>query len=221
MGKTGQYKRKNYFINKEFQGRYIFNYFILLALGSVLFVVIFSFFSSNTLSIVYDNYHLQLGTTPGILFKKMLSTQWLFIVIGGITVIFITMHLTHRVAGPFFRFEKGLDEMMNNDISKKIILRQKDEGKDLAQKINAFNFALSKQLLFIDDQNSKIALSVEKLETALSQAEQSNESGQLKESGQSENDSREILRLIVVINKSQKNIETEVNKYTFNTTHIS
>jgi hypothetical protein len=96
MSNNGQFKRRNYFINKEFQGKTIFHYFILLALGSILFVGIFSFFSSNTLSIVYDNYHLRLGTTPGILFKKMLSTQWLFIVIGGIAVIFITMRLTHR-----------------------------------------------------------------------------------------------------------------------------
>ena len=204
MNNPGRYKRRNYFINKEFQGRYIFNYFILLALGSVLFVGIFSFFSSNTLSIVYDNYHLQLGTTPGILFKKMLSAQWLFIVIGGITIILFTMRLTHRVAGPFFRFEKSLTEMLDHDISKKIILRQKDEGKDLAKKINGFNLALSRQLSFIDDQNSKIAISLEKLETLLSQPDQ---------------DPEKILRLTGTIKESQKAINTEVNKYTLNSNH--
>ena len=71
--KQPHYTRRNYFINKEFQGRYIFNYFILVTIGSLLFIGVFSFFSSNTLSIVYDNYHLQLGVTPGILFKKILK----------------------------------------------------------------------------------------------------------------------------------------------------
>ena len=69
MNNQASYKRRNYFINKEFQGRYIFNYFLLVTIGSLLFIGVFSFFSSNTLSIVYDNYHLQLGVTPGILFK--------------------------------------------------------------------------------------------------------------------------------------------------------
>ena len=68
-----QFKRRNYFINKEFQGRYIFNYFIIAAIGSLLFMAVFSFFSSNTLSISYDDYQLQLGVTPFILFKKILS----------------------------------------------------------------------------------------------------------------------------------------------------
>ena len=147
MNSHPQYKRRNYFINKEFQGRYIFNYFLLATIGSILFVAVFSFFSSNTLSIVYDNYHLQLGVTPGILFKKILSTQWLLLVIGGTAVIIITLFLTHRVAGPFYRFEKTLDEMIDGDISGKIVLRQKDEGKELAQKLNAFNFTWDRPIL--------------------------------------------------------------------------
>lgn len=207
MSNTGSYKRRQYFINKEFQGRTIFNYFILLALGSFLFVGIFSFFSANTLSIVYDNYHLQLGTTPGILFKKMLSTQWLFIVIGGIVIIFITLRLTHRVAGPFFRFEKALTQMMDHDISKKIILRQKDEGKALAQKLNEFNSGLSRQLNFIDDQNYKIAISAGQLETILSQKDQGSQPAQ---------DLGEMLRLIDIIKENQKNIEAEIKRYTLN-----
>ncbi len=209
MSNTGSYKRRQYFINKEFQGKTIFNCFILLALGSFLFLGIFSFFSANTLSIVYDNYHLQLGTTPGILFKKMLSTQWLFIVIGGITVMFITLRLTHRVAGPFFRFEKALAEMTAHDISKKIVLRQKDEGKVLAQQLNEFNTRLSRQLTFMDDQNYKIAVSAGQLETILAQKDQAN---------QVDKDPGEMLRLLEIIKESQKNIEDEVKKYTLNTT---
>jgi methyl-accepting chemotaxis protein len=140
------FKRRNYFINKEFQGKHIFNAFLLVTLGSILFALIFSFFSSNTLSIVYDNYHLKLGTTPGILLNKILSSQWLFIVLGGSLITIITLFSTHRVAGPFFRFEKTLDSMTTKDISGRITLRPKDEGKELASKINLFNEMLSSDL---------------------------------------------------------------------------
>ncbi|MDX9786777.1 MAG: methyl-accepting chemotaxis protein [Desulfobacterales bacterium] len=141
------YKRRHLFINKEFQGKYIFSAFICVAAGSVLFALIFSFFSSNTLSIVYDNYHLKLGTTPGLLLNKILGAQWLFIVLGGIAVAIMTLFLTHRVAGPFFRFEKTLDLMTTKDLSGRIFLRKNDEGKNLGEKINAFNKMLSHSLL--------------------------------------------------------------------------
>ncbi len=195
-----QYKRRNYFINKEFQGRYIFNYFLLAMIGSILFIGVFSFFSSNTLSIVYDNYHLQLGVTPGILLKKILSTQWLVIVLGGGAVIVVTLILTHRIAGPFFRFEKTLDDMVEGDISKKIVLRDKDEGKELAQKINAFNYVLADKLSIIENFNASVAVSSLQLKKTL------------KMSNMDENDFMPLLNQVL---ESQKNIQTLINDYTF------
>jgi len=200
MNTYPHYKRRNYFINKEFQGRYIFNYFLLAAIGSLLFIAVFSFFSSNTLSIVYDNYHLQIGITPEILFKKILSTQWLFIVLGGGMVVGITLILTHRIAGPFYRFEKTLDEMMDGDISRKIILREKDEGKDLAQKINAFNDMLGEKLSIIENLNSKIAVSTLHLKKALDDSDLGPE---------------KFAPLMNQILDSQKNIQVMINDYTF------
>jgi len=194
------YKRRNFFINKEFQGRYIFNYFVLATIGSLLFLGVFSFFSSNTLSIVYDNYHLQLGVTPGILFKKMLSAQWLFIVFGGGLVVIVTLLLTHRVAGPFYRFEKTMDEMIEGDISNKIYLRQKDEGKELAQKINAFNYVLGDKLAIIENFNSTTAVSAIQLKKILEE---------------SDLDIDDYSPLLSQILGSQKNIQTLINDYTF------
>jgi len=197
MNHPTPYKRKLYFVNKELQGKFIFNYFILLTLGSILFIAIFSFFSSNTLSIVYENYHLQLGTTPGILFKKILSAQWLFILLGGIVICFITMRLTHRVAGPFYRFEKTVDEMSKGDLSVKIGLREKDEGKELAEKINLFNSRLLQNLNRIQDLNAGIGMSAEKIKAGL------------------EADRREdILKLVEHIESNRKEIEVAVKEYT-------
>lgn len=53
------------------------------------------------------------------------------------------MLLTHRIAGPLFRFEKALDSMLRGRLDDTIYLRSKDEGKDLALKLNSFNEQLS------------------------------------------------------------------------------
>ena len=165
--KPSRYKRRNFFINKEFQGRLIFNYFLLVVIGSVFFVGIITFFSSNTLSIVYDNYHLELGITPDILLKKFFSAQWFFIIIGGGAVIIITLFLSHRVAGPFYRFEITLDEMLNGDLSQKIWLREKDEGKKLASKINLFNNKLSEKIAIIKNYKNNINEHTDAIEKVL------------------------------------------------------
>ncbi len=144
-------KRRNIFIKKDLQGKYIFSYFVFVVLGAVLFTLLFSYMSYNTLSIVYDDYTLKVGNTPSILFNKMLSSYWLFIVFGGIVIIAISMFLTHRLAGPIYKFEKSLDEMIRGNIGVDIYLRDKDEGKELSRKINEFNSMLSIKLIEISN----------------------------------------------------------------------
>ncbi len=190
--------RRKYFINKEFQGKLIFRYFILIAVASLLFIGLFSFFSSNTLSISYDDYQLKLGMTPGILFKKIISTQWIFIVVGGAAVIIMTLFMTHRVAGPFFRFERALREMIAGDITGKIYLRKKDEGHGLADKINQFNGLLAQRLKMIDDQQIQIGNALDDLE---------------KIDIQSEKDPEKIHSLLMILRHCKENISQIVTEY--------
>ncbi len=140
------WKRRNYFIKKDLQGKYIFSFFIFLVAGSIIFTLIFSLLSSNTMTIVYDNYKLQIGKTPLMLMKEILSAQWIFIVAGGFVVVILSMFLTHRFAGPIFRFEKSIEEMTKGNLNFRIYLRAKDEGKELAEKINILVDMLSSNI---------------------------------------------------------------------------
>ncbi|MFH1155471.1 MAG: methyl-accepting chemotaxis protein [Pseudomonadota bacterium] len=148
--------KRTFFIKKDLQGKYIFKFFLLFGIGSIMFTLIFSFSSSNTLSIVYDNYQLHLGTTPSILMNKILSTQWLLIVVGGAIMMVLTLLLTHRIAGPFFRFEKTLEEMLKKNLAYDIFLRKKDEGKEIGLKINAFNKMMRSDLTTLQENSARI-----------------------------------------------------------------
>ena len=140
------WKRRNYFIKKDLQGKYIFSFFIFMVAGSIIFTLILSLLSSDTMTIVYDNYKLRIGKTPLMLMKEILSAQWIFIVAGGFLVVILSMFLTHRFAGPIFRFEKSIEEMTTGNLNFRIYLRAKDEGKELAEKINILIDMLSSNI---------------------------------------------------------------------------
>lgn len=141
-----RWRRRNYFIKKDFQGRYIFSFFVLVVAGSIFFTIIFSLLSSDTFTIVYKNYNLQIGKTPVILLMEILRAHWIFLVVGGFVVVVISMFLTHRIAGPLYKFEQSIHEMNRGNIGFDIHLRKNDEGKDLARMINQFNGLLSSRL---------------------------------------------------------------------------
>jgi len=130
------WRRRNYFIKKELQGRYIFSFFIFVICGGIIFTLIFSLLSANTLTVVYEDYTLRIGQTPLILLKEILSADWIFIVTAGLSVVIVSMFLTHRFAGPMYRFEKSVEEMLRGNFDFQIRLRKKDEGKELAAMMN-------------------------------------------------------------------------------------
>lgn len=63
------FKRRNFFINKNFQGKLIFAAFLLVSGGCLFFIFLFALFSADTLTLSYSNHDLQLGQTPVMLLK--------------------------------------------------------------------------------------------------------------------------------------------------------
>jgi methyl-accepting chemotaxis protein len=89
-----------------------------------------------------------------MLLKQVLTANWFLLVIGGGFVMLASLLLSHRIAGPLYRFETTLDNMKKGHLDNTINLREKDEGKELARKINEFNIQLSQSFTIIS-QNSK------------------------------------------------------------------
>lgn len=75
----------------------------------------------------------------------------LFVYSGGIIFVFglitsyISLHLSHHFAGPSVQIQKAIQSMIDGDYSKKIVLRENDELKSLADSLNQLAEKLSSQ----------------------------------------------------------------------------
>ena len=146
-----KYRRKKFFFRSGPQGKYIFSYFLIAGIVTTLFTVLLLYFSSNTLSITYDNNNLQLGSTPEILLDMLLGIHGLLIFIFGLFIIYFATRFTHRFIGPIFKIESTIEKMIEGDINIQITLREKDDCKELAEKLNKFSSFLYSRLKKIDD----------------------------------------------------------------------
>ena len=163
MNETHQRKKRNFLLNQELQGKFIFKTFVIFILSAVAFTAFLALMTYNTQTMVYEGYQLKLGTTPLILWKQMIYGNWIFIVLGGIVLIVVSILLTHRIAGPLFRFEKCLNNMITGDLTDQLVLREKDEGKQLSNKINHFNNILSDRIRSMKAVVQKIEYKIEQL----------------------------------------------------------
>jgi len=150
------WRRRNYFIKRDLQGRYVFNFFIFILFGTIIFTLIFSALTINTLTVVYEDYNLKIGKTPIVLLKEILKTHWFFLLTVGIAIVIASIFLTHRFAGPIYRFEKSVEEMIKGNFNFIIRLRKKDEGKELANLMNELNSTISRIINEIKDISDKL-----------------------------------------------------------------
>ena len=156
---AARYKRKtkNFFIKKDMQGRFVLAIFLAVIGGCLTFLLLLGLFSADTMTISYTDSDIQVGSTPWMLLKNAVAANWVFLVICGTFLVAAAMIGSHRIAGPLFRFEKALSIMSEGNLSDTIYLRTKDEGKDLAEKINQFNAIMCEKLTTIDRHSEAIS----------------------------------------------------------------
>jgi methyl-accepting chemotaxis protein len=171
MGK--RYKRRKLLIKKDFQGRLIFGCFLFVAGGGLLFNVLLGVLSADATTISQASHDFQIDQTPLLLVKQILTTNWFLIIIGSVFMMVASLFLSHRIAGPMFRFESTLDNMKKGQLDNIIHLRDKDEGKELAHKINELNSQLSQSFRAISQNSKALQILIEQASTIdLSEKEQ-------------------------------------------------
>ncbi len=156
MTNAVRYKRRNYFIKKNFQGKLILGYFLFMVAGCFIFAIVLALLSADSMTMVYQNNDLKIGQTPFMLIKQLLTAHWVSIVVGSAFVVVIAMFITHRLAGPMFRLERAVDNMVDGQLDDVICLREKDEGKELAAKLNQFNRDLSENITELKKRSQNI-----------------------------------------------------------------
>lgn len=144
------YRRKKYFFEESSQGKYLFSYFILACLVMILFTLLFVYFSTDSLSIIYDNNQLKMGKTPEIMLDSILNIHGILIIVCGFSILYFVTRLTHKTVGPLFKIGRTIDNMANGDLTSRIYLRKNDECKELADKINYFNTVVYKRFKEIE-----------------------------------------------------------------------
>lgn len=150
------YKRKNYFIKKDFQTRFILKFCLLVLVGVFISAVLLFFFSRDTLTSSFQQSRLiventSLAILPAILYTSLITLAWL-----SVATVFVTLFISQRIAGPMFRLERELKEIGQGDLTKKVVFRRKDQTAELARCINDVAAGLREKVVDIRTEVGRI-----------------------------------------------------------------
>lgn len=135
-------KRHTYLIKTGLQLRYM----------AILVVCMFTV-SMSVGWIVYHTSWKQIVNTEDLTIDKLsvifeqVNTQlfWWIIAFTGI-IAFISLFVSHKIAGPVYRLEESMKQIASGDLNFKVHLRQGDELGDLKDAFNKMTESLSKMV---------------------------------------------------------------------------
>lgn len=128
---TTPFKRRTIFIKKKLQLRYM----ALIILSVLSGLLIMAYELIFTLHDLFDQYPVLLQP----LYDHFPAIAYSFIyklLIYIVFVILISAILSHKMAGPVYRFEQTCKEVAKGDFSKRVHLRQGDQLLELQDEFN-------------------------------------------------------------------------------------
>ncbi len=141
-----QDRRSNYFIKKAFQTYFSLRFFALIVLAAALVAGLFLIVSSGTFTTGYQGTQLMVEKTAAF-FSPMLIAISAAVALGvGLIGMIVFIFLSHRIAGPLYRVEKGMREIGKGDLTHRVRLRKTDQLEELAQSLNSFAQQMDEKL---------------------------------------------------------------------------
>ncbi len=120
-------KRSGYFIKKTFQMKIIFQFIMILILGGIISGLVLYFLASNELETKLYQAHMRIINTMDILLPIVIITSLTVVFILSIVTVYTVLYLSHKIAGPLYKFELIADEIGNGNLNVNVSLRKKDE----------------------------------------------------------------------------------------------
>ena len=132
MNDRFQNRRRNYYIQKEFQRNFIMKFSGLIVLGAVISGAIIYLMSRPTVVTIFEAGRLTIKNTAVYMLPALFFASAVVVLVIGAATIFLTLFTSHKIAGPLYRMEKDIGEVASGNLNKRFNLRTGDELKALA-----------------------------------------------------------------------------------------
>ena len=171
MAQNRPYKRRHFFVKKGYQFVFILKFCLIVIAGALVSTGLLFLFSQGTLTSSFQNSSLVIENTGFAILPSVFYTNIITLVLILLATITVVLFISHKIAGPMFRFEKELKEIGQGDLTKMIRLRNKDQITEIATGLNSMTANL----------HDKVAAIQNELEQAIELASKENASEKVME----------------------------------------
>lgn len=156
-------RRKTYLIQRVFQTKFIMLFLFLVILSSVISGILLYKRTNTELGFHYGEAHSKLKKTGEILLPNVLMGNVIAIIVIGAASIALTIFISHKIAGPLYRFGKNAEQIAQGDLTITTNLRQSDQIHGLADSFSKMTAELRQKLLGIRKNSEELPILIDEI----------------------------------------------------------
>lgn len=126
-------KRRNVFIKKAFQTRFMAGAVGLILLSSLSSALLIYWITGGDLQAQSQSAHANIVTAWQRLGLSILMGNLVAVIVAGAAGISSVLYASHKIAGPLYRFEKLCQDVGDGNLNTVTQLREDDQLQELAQ----------------------------------------------------------------------------------------
>jgi len=130
-----KYQRRNYYIDKDFQTKFIIKFWLIVAAGSLLTAALVYWLAQHSTTVSIVEGRVAVHTTAEYLLPLLVQTISIELVVVSLATALMTLFISHKIAGPLYRFKVSLKALGEGDLAS-VHLRQGDQLQEIASAYN-------------------------------------------------------------------------------------
>jgi len=129
-------RRRNYFIDKGFQTRFIIKFCVIVIVASLLVGFLVIYLCRDSTSVTIENTRVLVKQMSDFMFPIIFQTLIIVTVFSALSVIVLTLFTSHKIAGPLYRIKKEIELLKEGNLSPNFKIRKTDQLRELANSLS-------------------------------------------------------------------------------------
>lgn len=143
----GAERRKNYFIDKSFQTKFILKFCSLNIFASFLIGVLIYLLNQQTKTVAFENLELVVKSTSDFILPILLGVLVIVSLLVGVAAIVVILVTSHKISGPLYHMTLDLQKIQSGDLSSPIHIRTHDQLQKVAAEFERMRVAFQGSIL--------------------------------------------------------------------------
>lgn len=152
-------------INKSFQFRLIAKFVILNIIIMILFGCCMYIFLNSEIESKFFSAHVTYNNLKDMLFPIIITLSLLNIIISSLIIGVFVLFASHKVAGPFYRFNEALKDIGERNLSPLTSIREGDQLYECSVSLKKISDLFSGDFRQIQDKLNEVTDSISKDES--------------------------------------------------------